>query len=80
MRHLREGDRLTLQRENNKFDDNAILIFNDAKQKVGYVPEKDNVIFARLMDAGKRLIARVKAHEMKGSFHSITISIFLVDF
>ena len=43
----------------NKFDSNAILILTESKKKLGYVPEKDNVIFARLMDAGKLLIARI---------------------
>ena len=41
-----------MQREDNKFDSNAILILNADKKKLGYVPEKDNVVFARLMDAG----------------------------
>ena len=74
------GERLSLVRENNKFDDNAIVLYTEGRKKLGYVPEKDNVVFARLMDAGKRLTARVRNQEIKGSFHSITISIFLVDF
>lgn len=74
------GDMLSLQRENNKFDNNAILILNDEKKKLGYVPEKDNLIFARLMDAGKLLKAKITKIVQKGSFKQISVGIYLVDF
>ena len=77
---IKEGDKLILQREDNRFDDNAILVLDDKKRKLGYIPEKDNVVFARLMDAGKLLTAKVKHIEPKGSFRMINISIYLVDF
>ncbi len=77
---LKIGDKLTLQREDNKFDNNAILILNGEKKKLGYVPEKDNVVFARLMDAGKLLMAKVGKITQKGSFTQISIGIYLVDF
>lgn len=80
LQSIKTGDTLNLQREENKFDDMAILILNEAGQKLGYVPEKDNVVFARLMDAGKLLKAKVTDIEMKGSFHMIRIGIWLVDF
>ena len=59
LEQIKVGDMLSLQREENKFDSNAIMILNDAGKKLGYVPEKDNIIFARLMDAGKLLKARI---------------------
>ena len=71
---------LTLQREDNKFDSNAILILNDEKKKLGYVPEKDNIVFARLMDAGKLLKAKITDIKQKGSFTQISVGIYLVDF
>lgn len=77
---IKVGDSLTLMREDNKFDSNAIIIFTDDKKKVGYVPEKDNVVFARLMDAGKLLKAKITRIEKKGSFTQISIGIYLVDF
>lgn len=77
---IKIGDMLSLQRENNKFDSNAILILNDEKKKLGYVPEKDNIIFARLMDAGKLLKAKVTQINQKGSFKQISVGIYLVDF
>lgn len=78
---LKEGDKLILQREpDNRFDENAILVLNEKGQKLGYIPEKDNIVFARLMDAGKYLIARVGDMDTKGSFRKISINIYLVDF
>lgn len=77
---IKVGDKLSLMREKNKFDQNAILLFTESKKKLGYVPEKDNLIFARLMDAGKLLTAKIQKIEKKGSFTKINIGIYLVDF
>lgn len=73
-------DKLSLFREENKFDSNAIIIETESQKKLGYVPEKDNAIFARLMDAGKMLAAKIKSVEKIGSFTKIGIGIYLVDF
>ena len=60
------GDTLSLRRESsNLFDSNAILILNESGEKYGYVPEKDNMIFARLMDAGK-----LQKHTAQGIFYN----------
>ena len=78
---LKNGDVLWLQREpDNKFDEKAILVLDGKKRKIGYVPESDNTVFSRLMDAGKYLTAKIVRMETKGSFRQINISIFLVDF
>lgn len=77
--NIKIGDVLSLQREENKFDSNAILVLNEERKKLGYVPEKDNIVFARLMDAGKLLKAKISKIEQKGSFTQISIGIFLVD-
>ncbi len=80
LEEIKVDDKLSLLRENNKFDDNAILLITESKKKLGYVPEKDNLIFARLMDAGKLLAAKITQIEKKGSFYQIRIGIYLVDF
>ena len=80
LKEIKRGDKLILRREDNKFDDNAILVLTEDGKKTGYVPEMDNVIFARLMDAGKMLVAKVSKIDKKGSFTQISIGIFLVDF
>ena len=70
------GDTLTLRRESaNRFDSNAILILNADGEKYGYVPEKDNQIFARLMDAGKQLTAKVVRKELEEHWLNIRIAI-----
>ena len=80
LKEIREGDRLTLQREENKFDDKAILVLTADRKKLGYIPEKDNLIFSRLMDAGKKLTAKISSVEQRGNFTRIAIGIYLVDF
>lgn len=78
---LKVGDTLWLRREpENRFDANAILVLDGEKRKCGYIPEKDNIVFARLMDAGKCLIAKIVRLEEKRSFRQINISIYLIDF
>ena len=62
------------------FDEKAILILNERRQKLGYVPERDNVVFARLMDAGKMLTARVTDKEERGPFTRIRVGILMVEF
>ena len=74
------GDKLTLRREDNKFDEKAILLLNEKGEKLSYVPERDNVIFSRLMDAGKLLSATIRSIQQKGTFFEIGISIYLIDF
>ena len=80
LEEIKVDDKLSLLREDNKFDSNAIIIKTESQKKLGYVPEKDNIIFARLMDAGKMLAAKIKDIEKKGSFTKIAIGIYLVDF
>lgn len=80
LQSLKVGDKLTLQREDNKFDSNAIIIFTEDKKRIGYVPERDNIVFARLMDAGKLLVAYINKIDVKGTFCQISIGIHLVDF
>ena len=77
---LEVNEKLSLQREDNKFDSRAILILNAQKQKLGYVPERDNQVFSRLMDAGKLLIAKVISVLNQGGYYRVRIGIYLVDY
>ena len=77
---LNIGDRLILKREETVYDANTIGVYNQANEKLGYVPEKDNVVFARLMDAGKCLMAKVSEIKEKTAMKIVTIGIYLVDF
>ena len=77
---LNVNDKLTLKREDNKYDEKAILILNSTNNKLGYIPEKDNQIFSRLMDAGKLLIAKVNKIDKYNDFTKVSIGIYLVDY
>ncbi|MCI6660547.1 HIRAN domain-containing protein [Peptoniphilaceae bacterium SGI.137] len=75
---LCEGDKLVFYREpENPHDPQAIRIETIQEKKIGYVPQQDNVIFARLMDAGKSLFGKVMEKELRGSWLKIEIKIYL---
>lgn len=75
---LNENDKLNFFRElDNKYDKEAIVIKTSNGVKIGYVPRQDNVIFARLMDAGKLLFGCITKKDKKGSWIKIYIKIFL---
>lgn len=76
--HLQIGDRMAFFREpENPYDAQAIVIKTTDGVKIGYVPRQDNVIFARLMDAGKLLFGKITEKEKKGKWVRISIDIFL---
>jgi len=76
--HLNVDDRLEFFREpDNRYDKQAIVIKTVDGVKIGYVPKQDNVIFARLMDAGKLLFGKITSKEKKGSWVKIYIKVFL---
>lgn len=76
--HLNVGDRLDFFREpDNAYDKQAIVIKNLDGVKIGYVPRRDNVVFSRLMDAGKLLFGKIKSKEIKGKWVQIKIEIYL---
>lgn len=75
---LNEDDKLVFYREiENEHDPQAIRIETLTKEKIGYVPRQDNVVFSRLMDAGKVLFAKVMEKEMRGKWARIKIKIYL---
>lgn len=76
--HLNIDDRLDFFREpDNRYDKEAIVIKTAEGVKIGYVPKQDNVIFARLMDAGKLLFGRISGKEKKGNWVKLDIKVFM---
>ncbi len=76
--HLNINDKLDFFREPDNHDDKeAIIIRTLEGVKIGYVPKQDNVVFARLMDAGKLLFGRISRKEKKGTWVRIEIKIYL---
>ncbi len=75
---LKEDDRLVFYREpDNETDPQAIRIETLTQEKIGYVPRQDNIIFSRLMDAGKVLFAKIVKIELLGKWYKIKIKIYL---
>ncbi|WP_311376792.1 HIRAN domain-containing protein [Anaerococcus lactolyticus] len=71
-------DKLVFYREiENEHDPQAIRIETLGKEKIGYVPRQDNVVFSSLMDAGKVLFAKVMEKDMRGKWARIKIKIYL---
>lgn len=76
--HLHIDDKLSFFREpENPHDPRAIVIRNADGVKIGYVPRVDNMIFSRLMDAGKLLFGRITAKNISGKWLNIEIKVFL---
>ena len=81
IKELKSGEKLSLRREpKNRFDENAVRVDDEKGRKLGYVPEKDNYVFARLMDAGKMLIGRVTDIKAKTGYTQVSMAIYLIDF
>ena len=57
----------------------AIAIRNADGVKIGYVPQADNVIFARLMDAGKAFVCRVTKTEWKNQWFRIEAKVSMIE-
>ena len=80
LENINEGDRLTLVREpDNKYDEFAILVKNSAGEKIGYIPRRNNLIPARLMDAGKLLYATVRGKDVSYAYPDVTVDVYMED-
>jgi len=77
---LEVDEKLLLKRVPSKYDDNEIMIYRSNGEEIGRIPEQDNIIFARLLDGGKKLTAKVKTYEFVNYKPKITIGIYLEDF
>lgn len=75
---LKIGDKVNFYREpTNPHDPQAIRIETTGYQKIGYVPRADNVVFARLMDAGKNLYGKITSKEWQDDWLKVEIRIYL---
>lgn len=78
---LEENEELRLKREpENQYDKYAIAVYNSEK-KIGYIPRRNNKVFARLMDGGKSILAKVKCVDYYfDEIEDIQIRLYLDDF
>ena len=78
-KYMQSGMQLTMRRHpDNKVDEWAIGIwYKDIR--VGWVPMKDNLVIARLMDAGKLFNCKVISIEPDKRWPKINVSIYMID-
>lgn len=62
----------------NQYDKEAIAVFVHDGRRIGYIPRADNLIFARLMDAGKLLFGKISDIEKQGNWTKISIKVYLL--
>ena len=75
---LNIDDKVLFYREpENKFDPQVIRVENQKEEKIGYIPQQDNIVFSRLMDAGKILFGKIKSKEKCGNWYKIDIRIYM---
>ncbi|OLU36304.1 HIRAN domain-containing protein [Ileibacterium valens] len=78
---LKPQEKLRLIREpKNPNDLYAIRIENETGKKIGYIPKKNNRVFARLMDAGKMIEATVSIVKKTGRYYSLKVDLWMEDF
>jgi len=74
------GAPLVLKREpGNEYDELAIAVETMAGNRIGYVPRRYNQVYARLMDAGKLLIAKLVHKELEDHWLNLRMEIYLKD-
>jgi hypothetical protein len=72
------GDELTLFREpDNEHDDLAIQILTASGTHLGYIPRAKNEPLARLMDAGKFLLAKLMEKSRENRWLKIDVQIIM---
>ena len=82
---MKSGDKVVLRRERDyDRDENAIVVLNKHKRKLGYIPRSHNMILARLMDAGKHIYGAVseinyKKGEVTYLRNMLTLNIYMED-
>ena len=73
------GTVLKLRRDpGNEVDEFAIGIYIGTT-RIGWVPMKENLVIARLMDAGKAFTCKVVKVQCLGSWWRINVSIYMID-
>lgn len=72
------GTVVTLRREpENRYDEFAILVLNEQGEKLGYIPRRENLIPARLMDGGMYLYGKVEEIRDSGDWLSLSIGLYM---
>lgn len=77
---LNLDEKLNFFREpDNPYDSCAIVIKTAGGAKIGYVPRRHNLVFSRLMDAGKLIYGRISRKEVVDGWVKIAIRVIMQD-
>ena len=71
---MKYTEKLDLFREFNGISLNSVAVFNQNREKVGYIPKNQSEILARLIDAGKKLEAISISFDEK-----VALKVYLID-
>ena len=77
--NFKECEELTLKRENTPYDEFTVAVYQK-DNRIGEISEFHKEIYARLLDAGKALKAKVKFFVVEDNFQVLSISIYMIDF
>mgnify|MGYP006893145852 CR=1 FL=1 len=76
---LKIGDSIDLKREPQPYDDLIVAVFHD-DVRLGELADFDEEIVARLLDAGKKIVAKVKNIVLIPEYGSLEISMSMIDY
>lgn len=75
---IKAGEELRLVRKNPPYDKDTVAVYR-GEERFGELAERDERIFARLLDAGKKLTAKVKRVVILPDYSALEISISMTD-
>ncbi len=78
LKTVKEGEELLLLRKKAPYDENLVAVYRGT-ERLCELSERDEEIFAHLLDAGKKLKARIKRVIVTPDYCTLLLSIFLID-
>lgn len=76
---LKEGDTLILKREPQLYDPFIVSVYN-GEELLGELDEFEEEVFSNLLDAGKKLVAKVSRVIITPDYNALLISVSMIDF
>ena len=80
LEQLRIGEEFVMKNDSIPYDPNNVSFFRADGTKVGRLPEKDNFILSKLLEAGKELKAKITNIEKTAIMQKIFITVYMMDY
>ena len=77
---LSEGDEVALKRKKKDYDEFYVAVLTSDNKFVGELDDAYNEIIARLMDAGKKITAKVRYLLRTEEYNVMSLDVFLKEF